>query len=178
MFPTPTLPLQEELFKKRILGTILRLWGVIPIKRDSADRTALRRAEEYLKAGDAVVIFPEGGGNEEGVLQPLHSGALLVALRARVPVIPVALFNTNKVWPYGEKAPHRAGVTVTVQFGEPIDLSDLYGQKGAVEEATRRLTVRLAEMLNQPTPVGKPKNRTKEEEEPSPATAKEAVAGA
>jgi len=112
-----------------------------------------------------VVIFPEGGGNHEGTLQPLHPGAMLVALRARVPVIPVALVNTNRVWPYGAPTPRYAGVPVWVTFGEPLDLSDLHGRKGAVEEATRRLTERLAAMLDQPVPEGKPKNRTAEDEE-------------
>jgi 1-acyl-sn-glycerol-3-phosphate acyltransferase len=148
----PYFMAKEELFSLRILGTVLRYWKMIPVKRDSADRAALRRAEELLKGGEAVVIFPEGGGNFEGTLQPLHSGALMLALRCKVPVVPVALVNTNVVWKYADPLPHRAGVPVTVTFGEPMDFSDLYGQKGAIEEATRRLTVRLAEMLNQPVP--------------------------
>jgi 1-acyl-sn-glycerol-3-phosphate acyltransferase len=159
---------KEELFSVRILGSLLRHWKMIPIKRDSADRSALRRAEELLKAGEAVVIFPEGGGNVEGTLQPLHSGALMLALRCKVPVVPVALVNTNRVWTYTDPLPHRAGVPVTVTFGEPMDFSDLYGKKGAIDEATQRLTVRLAEMLNQPIPQGKPQPRSEEAE---PATA-------
>lgn len=159
---------KEELFSVRILGAFLRHWKMIPIKRDSADRTALRRGEELLKAGESVVIFPEGGGNSEGTLQPLHSGALMLALRCKVPVVPVALVNTNKIWTYADPLPHRAGVPVTVTFGEPMDFSDLYGKKGAIEEATRRLTIRLAEMLDQPVPEGKPQPRS---EEPEPKAA-------
>jgi len=150
---------KEEIFSIPILGALVRHFRGFPIKRDSADRTALRHAEELLKAGEAVVIFPEGGGNEEGTLQPLHPGALLIALRTKVPIIPVALVNTNKVWTYKDPVPHRAGVPVTVTFGEPLDLSDLHGTKGAVEKATARLTERLAEMLGQPVPVGKPEPR-------------------
>lgn len=155
---------KQELFDIPVLGPLLRHVRAFPIKRDSADRSALRRAEELLKAGEAVVIFPEGGGNEHGTLQPLHPGALLVALRTRVPVVPVAIANTNRVWVYGAKFPRRAGVPVSVTFGEPLDLSDLYGKKGAAEEATRRLTARLAQMLNQPIPEGKPKPRSEDEE--------------
>ena len=155
---------KEELFHIRILGTVVRLWHGFPVKRNSADRAALRRAEELLKAGNAVVIFPEGGGNEEAILHPLNPGAMLVALRAGVPVIPVALVNTNKVWPYGETFPRRAGVPVTVTFGKPLDLSDLKAKRGAVELATARLTETLASMLGQPVPSGKPTVRTEEEE--------------
>jgi 1-acyl-sn-glycerol-3-phosphate acyltransferase len=80
----------------------------------------------------------------------------LVALRAKVPVVPVALINTNKVLPYGHVTLKKSPVPVTVIFGEPLDLSDLYGKKGGIEEATRRLTERLAAMLGQPVPEGKP----------------------
>ena len=155
---------KEELFTIPLLGYLVRLWHGFPVKRGSADRAALRRAEELLKAGEAVVIFPEGGGNAEGTLQPLHPGALLLARRANVPVVPVALINTNKVWTYGDPTPHRGGVPVSVVFGEPLDFSDLTG-KGAVEKATARLTETLAQMLHQPVPAGKPKTRTEEEDE-------------
>jgi hypothetical protein len=50
-------------------------------------------------------------------------------------------------------------VTIEVTYGEPLDLSDLYGQKGAIDIATRRLTERLACLLEQPVPEGKPVSR-------------------
>lgn len=158
---------KEELFTIPVLGALIRLWRGFPVRRNSADRAALRRAEELLKNGEAVVIFPEGGGNPEGTLQPLNPGALMIALRAKAPVVPVALVNTNKVWTYGEALPHRGGVPVSVTFGPPLDLSDLYGTRGAVEVATRRLTEALAGMLNQPIPTSEPGIR--EEAEAPPA---------
>ncbi|WP_309712328.1 lysophospholipid acyltransferase family protein [Armatimonas sp.] len=147
---------KSELFSIPVLRWLLPAVHAFPIRRDSADRAALSRAEELLKAGEAVVIFPEGGGNAEGTLQPLHPGALLLALRTKVPVVPVALFHTNKVVPYGATRPQKSPEPVRVEFGEPLDFSDLYGKKGAVDEATKRLTERLAQMLGQPIPEGKP----------------------
>ena len=158
---------KSEIFDIPILGKLVRHFRGFPVKRDHADRKALRYAEDLLKAGEAVVIFPEGGGNAKATLQPLHPGALLIALRTRVPVIPAAVVNTNKVWTYGAPVPHRAGVPVSVTFGPPLDLSDLYGKRGAVEHATRRLTERLAEMLGQPLPEGEPQSR---DEDPEPTT--------
>lgn len=151
---------KEELFAMRFLHWLLPAVHAFPVKRNSADRGALNRAEALLKAGEAVVIYPEGGGNDVGLLQPLNPGALLVALRAKVPVVPVALFNTNKVLPYRAIRPQRSPEPVRVVFGEPLDLSDLYGKKGAVDEATHRLTVALAELLGQPVPEGKPEKRS------------------
>jgi len=151
---------KAELFEMRLLRWLLPALHAFPVKRNAADRTALSRAEALLKAGEAVVIYPEGGGNDDGLLQPLNPGALLIALRAKVPVVPVALFNTNKVLPYRSTRPQRSPEPVRVVFGEPLDLSDLYGKKGAVEEATHRLTVALAALLGQPIPEGKPEKRS------------------
>ncbi|MBC7807993.1 MAG: 1-acyl-sn-glycerol-3-phosphate acyltransferase [Akkermansiaceae bacterium] len=162
---TPYFVAKRELFDIRYLGFWLRLWRVLPIQRDSADRAALRRVEELLKAGEAVILFPEGGGNDEATLQPLHAGALLIALRAKVPVVPVAMRNTAAIWTYSDVLPHRVGSPhpISVTFGEPLDFSDIWGKPGATETATRRLTETLAAMLGQPVPVGKPRNRSAEE---------------
>ena len=147
---------KEELFHIPVVGALIKHFRSFPVQRDSADRSALRFAEEKLKAGEAVVIFPEGGGNAENTLQPLHPGALLVALRAKVPVVPVAVENAQRFWKYGDPLPRYSGVPLRVTFGEPLDFSHLYGQKGAVETATQRLTERLAAMLDQHVPQGKP----------------------
>ena len=146
-----------ELFSIKIVGPTLKFFQTFPVKRDSADRAALKRAEALLKSGNSVVIFPEGGGNYENTLQPLHAGALLIALRAKVPVVPVALKYTNDMLPYGTLRLRRSKRAIEVVYGEPMDFSDLYDQKGGLEIATQRLTVELARMLDQPVPEGKPK---------------------
>lgn len=147
---------KEELFQMRVIGPVMRFFDAFPVRRDSADRAALREAVRRLQAGEAVVIFPEGGGNADGTLQPLHPGAMLVALQAGVPVVPVAIVDANRVIPYGQLRPRRSDRPVRVTFGEPIDLTDLKGTRGAVETATRRLAERLAALLGQPVPEGKP----------------------
>ena len=161
---TPYFVAKRELFAIRYLGWWLRLWRVLPIERNAADRAALRRIEDLLKAGEAVVLFPEGGGNADGTLQPLNPGALLLALRAKVPVVPVVITNTGKVWVYGDVLPRRVTnpAPITVTYGTPLDLSDLQGTRGATDAATRRLTETLAAMLGQPVPVGKPRDRSEE----------------
>jgi len=153
---------KEELFDIPVLGMLLRLYRVFPVRRNTADRAALRRAEDLLKAGEAVVVFPEGGGNPEATLQPLNPGAALLALRTGVPVIPVAVAGTPGMWPYGAPAPRRSGAPVSVTFGPPLELSDLARRRGgaAVTAATQRLAEALAAMLGQPVPQGKPPVRS------------------
>jgi 1-acyl-sn-glycerol-3-phosphate acyltransferase len=145
---------KHELFEMRILTWVLPMFGAFPIRRDTADRAAVKTAISHLKAGEAVVVFPEGGGNPDGVLQPLQAGALMMAVQAGVPVIPCALIHTNRVLPYGGTRLQRSPEPVMVIFGEPIEVSEFGTGKAGVEAATRILTERLAAMLKQPVPEG------------------------
>lgn len=147
---------KEDLFQMRFVGTVLRLFDVFPVKRNSADRAALRTAVETLRAGDALVIFPEGGGNPDGRLHPLHPGALLVALQAGAPVVPCAIHDAQRFLPYGATRLRKSDRPLRVVFGEPLDLSDLSGRRDATTEATARLARALADLLGQPVPEGKP----------------------
>lgn len=101
----------------------------IPIKPNSADIEALKRAVEMLREGRSVVIFPEGGRSRTGALIQAKKGVALIAKRAGVPVVPVALTGTQKFLPIndtdmGGEKPNR-GVTITVRFGQPFRVDDL-----------------------------------------------------
>jgi 1-acyl-sn-glycerol-3-phosphate acyltransferase len=97
------------------------------VKRYSADRAALRYAEELLEQGEAVVIFPEGKLSEDGTLQALLPGALLVAQRAQVPVLPAVISGTNSLLPYGAQFPQHAHRRIVVRFGPPVTVEQLTG---------------------------------------------------
>ncbi len=63
--------------------------GGFPVHRGTADREALRLGEEAIRAGEALVIFPEGTRRSGPVVEPLFEGAAFVAMRAGVPIVPV-----------------------------------------------------------------------------------------
>ena len=142
---------KAKLFKNPLAGALLRHCLAFPVESGTADIRALRHVETLLKNGHSVVIFPEGGGNHENTLRPLHGGAALTALKTNVCIVPVAIFNTDALWPYGGSL-RRSGVPVRVVFGEPLDFADRRGSRNAVKNVTQVLTRRLAEMLNQPVP--------------------------
>ena len=93
--------------------------------RGAPDRAALKRAEELLKSGQIVVIFPEGQLSRDGELQSLLPGALMLALRARVPIIPIGIAGTNQVLPFSHVVPQPTLKKVHVHFGSPISFEDL-----------------------------------------------------
>ncbi len=145
---------KSELFEVPVFGFLIRRVGAFPVKRGTADRGALRKAVELVRDGELVGMFPEGARSFDGKLNDPEMGAGMIALRAQVPVVPVALVNTEKLL-----RPHSFFLRfsrVKVVYGEPVSLDDLYGKSGrdAVEEAGRRIMHAIGEMLSQHRDTG------------------------
>lgn len=87
---------KKELFRFKPLAILLRFWGAFPVDRGGADREALETALRLLKQGKVVGIFVEGGRNRTGtgMLTP-QPGAAMLALKAKVPIVPVGLIGTG-----------------------------------------------------------------------------------
>jgi len=145
---------KKELFQIPVLGPYFAQLQGIQIHRDTPDRAALRRIEEVLKGGEAVLLFPEGRASEDGRLQPLQSGVALVALRTGTPIVPIGLENVNGVLPYGEIAPRWSPKPVVVTYGPPIRPQDFAGmpRSRAIEAITHKLGSEIARLTGQPLP--------------------------
>ncbi len=109
---------KEELFRVPILATAIRLYGAYPVKRGSADRSAIRAALQQLDQGWAVGIFLQGTRTPDGRIPDPKLGAALIAAKAQVPLLPVSLWGTHRVLPRGCKFPR--SVPVTVRIGAPL----------------------------------------------------------
>jgi len=138
---------KSELFEMPVLGNFIRFAQAFPVERGGADRVALKRAENLLKAGQGVVVFPEGQLSETGELQPLLPGVALLALRAGVPVVPVGLCGTNAILPFGQTIPRPTFASVRVHFGAPLNFNDL--QDLPSREQRSRAIERLENALKQ-----------------------------
>jgi 1-acyl-sn-glycerol-3-phosphate acyltransferase len=152
--PRPThFIARDSLFVAPVVGWVLpRLWG-IPISRASADREAITRATNLLKAGEVVGIFPEGTRQDPDRLTDrpaeAHQGVAFIALRAGAQVVPVGITGTDKALPRGAKLPRFP--RVTFRFGEPVcpeDFADL-GRKERLEAMTAEIMRRIAELRAQ-----------------------------
>jgi 1-acyl-sn-glycerol-3-phosphate acyltransferase len=136
-----------ELFKIPVLGFLIKHVGAFPVQQRTADRQALKTAIEYLTKGECVGMFPEGQRIFGGQLGEALPGVGMIALRAKVPVVPAALINTDKLLPPHKLLPRFARVKVV--YGTPIPLEDLQDQSGreAVEEVGRRIVGAIGELI-------------------------------
>ncbi|HEY3369023.1 MAG TPA: lysophospholipid acyltransferase family protein [Symbiobacteriaceae bacterium] len=100
----------------------------IPIRPNSPDVEALKRAVETLKSGRSVLIFPEGTRSRTGCLIRAKKGAALIARRAGVPIVPIGLTGSEKFMPINEQDMGGEGLrraTITVRVGPPFAAADL-----------------------------------------------------
>jgi 1-acyl-sn-glycerol-3-phosphate acyltransferase len=103
-------------FAPVIVRWIPRLWGLYRVRRSGSSRGALRQAEETLKAGGVLGIFPEGGSWAD-VLKPPRPGTAFLATRTQAHVLPIGLDGVTEIFPSLRRF-RRA--QVTVRIGKPI----------------------------------------------------------
>lgn len=126
-----------------------RLWS-FPVDRGAADRTAIQTATRLLEAGELVGVFPEGTrAGVDGSRAEAQGGVSFIAIRAGVPIVPVAFVGTEKVWPRGRRFPRLAPVTIA--YGEPLrpeGVSPDAGRKERVEAVTSELMRRIDALVD------------------------------
>jgi 1-acyl-sn-glycerol-3-phosphate acyltransferase len=116
---------KRSLMKIPFLGWHLKLAGHVPVDRSSGSRAAaevIGRFEEVLKGGKPLLVFPEGTRSEDGIMKPFKNGGFYAAVRAGVPVIPVALEGTHLLMKKGAFVTGDGTTmrTVYVRMGAPI----------------------------------------------------------
>ncbi len=104
--------------------------GQVPIDRSggAASEAALVTAKQILADGNLLGLYPEGTRSPDGRLYRGKTGIARMALEAGVPVIPVAMINTDVVQPTGKKIPHLG--RVGIRIGRPLDFSRYDGMEG------------------------------------------------
>lgn len=109
---------KEELFKIPVLAQAIKLYGAYPVSRGTADRAAIKYALEYLENGWAVGVFLEGTRTRDGRVHDPKRGAALLAAKAKVPLLPVSLWGSEKIVQPGTPIPRK--VPLTIRIGKLI----------------------------------------------------------
>ena len=138
---------KSEYFGGGIVDFMFRKYHAFPVVRHTADRAALKRSLDLLKAGRSLIIYSEGTRVESGVLASPEPGAGFIAQKAGCPVVPVGLSGTRECLPKGAHWPRRVPVSIT--FGKPFVVASKRpdGTKVSHLEAADAIMVQIAELL-------------------------------
>jgi len=138
---------KKGLFQIPLLGTHLARAGHIPVFRDdprAAVRTMGQAAQAVRERGTSLLVFPEGGRSRDGELGEFKEGAAYIAIKAGVPLVPVAINGTREVLPFGSG--HIRPGKVTMRIGAPLPTSQLkLHDRGRVTDELRNRIVALLE---------------------------------
>ncbi len=148
-----TLPFQFRILAKKELWTMpfigwhLNRSGQIPVDTVSSSSTvsSLGSAVRALRAGMPFFVFPEGARTPDGTTQPFLAGAAFLAIRAQVPLVPIALSGVYDLLPMHTRHFYPGEITLTV--GEPISTTGMTLRQ--VEELNTRLRATIEELRTQ-----------------------------
>jgi len=116
--------LKESLFKWPIVGQAFSSAHFIPVNRSARESaiSSVEKATEALKAGQSFLIYPEGTRSPDGRLQEFKKGAAVMAIKAGVPIVPMACTGAHRIMGKRSLVIHPG--EISVEFLEPIDASN------------------------------------------------------
>jgi 1-acyl-sn-glycerol-3-phosphate acyltransferase len=144
---------RESLFRFPGIGALLRSWNAVPVDRDGAGARGLKAILDRLRAGGAIILFPEGTRTLDGKLQAARSGIGLTVIKSAAPVVPVRVFGTFEAFNRTMKFPRPR--RVMVKYGRPLDFAVLRAEaktcskerlKEIYQEVADRIMAAIAEL--------------------------------
>jgi 1-acyl-sn-glycerol-3-phosphate acyltransferase len=132
---------KDSVFGHHVAGPIMRSMHHIPVDR-AAGAASYAHAVESLRAGEVVGVFPEATMSRSFEPKPFKTGAVRMAQEAGVPLVPMAVWGTQRLWCYDSRSSMRQfGVPVEIHVGAAVDPA------GDPEQATTRLRAAVIDLV-------------------------------
>jgi len=130
---------KKELFDLPVFGWYLRMARFVEVDRRNHTRAiaSLEKGAEIVRDGVSLVVFPEGTRSADGSILSFKKGPFVLASRAGVPVVPIAVSGASAIAPKGRIA-IRPG-TIRVAVGEPVDPAEFPERDALLREVRRRI---------------------------------------
>jgi 1-acyl-sn-glycerol-3-phosphate acyltransferase len=131
---------KESVFTNRISGPLMRGMRHIPVDRD-AGLASYKQALQALRAGEIVGVFPEATISRSFTIKELKSGAARMAAASKVPLIPMAVWGTQRLWTKGRpRTLTRRHTPVSILIGEPLLPAKGDKSESVMDELKRRMS--------------------------------------
>jgi 1-acyl-sn-glycerol-3-phosphate acyltransferase len=136
---------RDTLFVNPLFRWLIKSLNAFPVRRGESDVAAMKTALRKLADDAVLTAFPEATRTEDGRVRPFKPGVIVLARKARVPLVPVAIEGAFDAWPRHRKLPRMA--TVLVAYGEPILPGELIGVDR--DDAAERVTTQIRTLHNE-----------------------------
>jgi 1-acyl-sn-glycerol-3-phosphate acyltransferase len=136
---------KRETFTHPVTGPLMRAMRHIAVDRGGDTGATMAQVRQALADGDLVGMFPEGTINRSFVPSEGHSGAARMAMEVGAPLVPVAIWGSQRIFTKGRKFRAIRNVVITVDFGPPIP----YNEGEDPVDVTKRLMAAIAELTDQ-----------------------------
>ncbi|MFA5554049.1 MAG: lysophospholipid acyltransferase family protein [Phycisphaerae bacterium] len=137
---------RDTLFRSMIFKTIIASVGTIPIRRDKADLTAIKKMFARLSDGMGLCLFPEATRTCDGKIAPLKAGFSFIVRKAKVPIVPVVVDGAFECWPRHQKF-FTPGYHISVKYGRCIPPEEVKSMSD--DELAEYITSILRKMHNE-----------------------------
>lgn len=148
---------RASLFRNPLAAAILKGVNSVPVEREGGGAGGLKTLMQLLRAGHAVLLFPEGTRTPDGQLHEGKAGIGLLVIRSGCPVLPVGIWGTYEA--YGRHLRFPRPGRVIINFGQPLDFSALCARaegcskaelKGLYQLATDQIMESVAQLRPKP----------------------------
>ncbi len=142
---------KAPLFRVPVLGGLFRILGGFPVERDGSDRGPLRDSLRILESGEPLAVYPEGTRQRGSVIAALQPGAAYLAIKAQVPLVPVAMYGSEHPWRGAHRFPRFGGPGV-VLVGDsivPPRRASSVVKRELVDELNARLHLELQKLWDE-----------------------------
>jgi long-chain acyl-CoA synthetase len=141
----------SEYFAGSFMKRLARTFNIVPVDPDTRLLRAMRASAGGLRAGKILNLYPEGQRSFDGRLQEFKNGAAILATELDLPIVPVAIDGTYRVWPRDSWRIRPAKVRIS--FGEPLTPRSVIREgvsgEAAYEAVTSELKKRIQRMLDE-----------------------------
>jgi 1-acyl-sn-glycerol-3-phosphate acyltransferase len=135
---------KQEVFDHRVSGPLMRGMKHVPVDRFGSPGEALRAAIDALQGGELIGMFPEGTISRSFVPARAKTGAARMAMEAGVPLVPCAVWGSQRILTKGRPRNLQRGVAISVAYDAPID----YTSDDDPAEVTKRLMTAIEVLVD------------------------------